>query len=552
MSASGAYLDSAVLDRVVDAVLSRSGSVALALTDAACRVRLPDDPRLDGVASLPTERETVVDFVVPADRMAVVEIWERAQRAGLAQGEVHLSGDPHRAVTFTVVDAKHRYGVWLGFLTAEDQWTTAAQAPVLDVSLLVPTRPRTAMVHKNLYAVITYVDDRIERMLGWPAADMLGRRSLDFVHPDDHERAIGQWFEMRVRRQATRVRVRHRQRDGSWLWVEMENRYVGLDDPDRLVSVCELSDISDEMAAHEEVRRREKLFHRLAESLPEGLFLVDVDQRIVFTNQRLTSILGVGDVTAVPELLANLSPASRDELTAALSAAMSDHDSRRIEIEVVHPGTGAGRWCLANVTVLPDDEGLSGAIVTLSDVTEIALLREELRHQATYDPLTGCLNRAATFTALRQILGDDRSDSTAIFYLDLDGFKTVNDTLGHAVGDDLLAEAAHTMKAQVRTGDVVGRVGGDEFVVICHGVGRPHEALAAAARLQEALAHIDVAGHPVRVSASIGVTTSAPGTTLQDLLSRADEAMYQSKRRRDRAPVFLRTYPDSAPATAIR
>jgi hypothetical protein len=160
VSASGDYLDSAVLDRAVDALLSRAGIVALALTDAAVRVRLPDDPRFRRVTGLPRERETVVDFVIPEDRMAVVDVWERAQVIGLAQGEVRLSSRPDQAVTFTIVDAKRRYGVWLGFLNGEDQWEPAADAPPLDVSLLVPTRPRTATIHKNMYGMITHVDER--------------------------------------------------------------------------------------------------------------------------------------------------------------------------------------------------------------------------------------------------------------------------------------------------------------------------------------------------------------------------------------------------------
>jgi diguanylate cyclase (GGDEF)-like protein/PAS domain S-box-containing protein len=381
---------------------------------------------------------------------------------------------------------------------------------------------------------------------------MVGRRSSEFIHPDDHERAIGQWLEMRARRQTTRVRVRHRHRDGSWLWVEMENRYVGMADPDGLVAVCEMSDISDEMAAHEEVRRREKLFHRLAESLPEGLFLVDVEQRIVFANARLASILGVADAPAVPALLTHLSPASRDELSGALSAAMSDHADRRIEIEILHPQTGAPRWCLANVTVLSDDDGLSGAIVTLSDVTEIALLREELRRRATYDPLTGCLNRASTFIALQQVLNRDQPCSAAILFIDLDDFKAVNDTLGHSAGDHLLAEVAPLIAAQARTGDVVGRIGGDEFVMICDGLARPADALAVAHRLQDALARpIVVAGRPVRVSASVGVTMTMPGATLQEMLNRADEAMYQSKRRHDRTPVFLTASAEPVPRRGV-
>ena len=136
----------------MDALLSRNGIIALALTDAAVRVRLPADPRLAQVTALPMDRETVVDFVTPEDRMTVVTIWERAQVIGLTQGDVRLSSNPDQTVTFTIIDAKHRYGVWLGFLNSDDQWEPAADAPPLDVSLLVPTRPRTATIHKNLYA----------------------------------------------------------------------------------------------------------------------------------------------------------------------------------------------------------------------------------------------------------------------------------------------------------------------------------------------------------------------------------------------------------------
>ena len=209
------------------------------------------------------------------------------------------------------------------------------------------------------------------------------------------------------------------------------------------------------------------------------------------------------------------------------------------------PQRRARRWCLANVTVLSDDGSASGAIVTLSDVTEIALLREELRQRATYDPLTGCMNRESTFTALEQVLDRAPSDAAAILFIDLDGFKAVNDTLGHSAGDHLLVHAAHRIAAQARAGDTVGRIGGDEFVMICHGLTRPPDALAVARRVQDALADdVAVAGRSVRMSASIGVTMAVEGTTLKALIDRADEAMYQSKRRRDREPVFLTTSTD--------
>jgi diguanylate cyclase (GGDEF)-like protein/PAS domain S-box-containing protein len=536
----GAYLDPRSLDCAVEALLSRSGAVALALTDAAIRVPLPAHEQFARVAVLPGERETVVDFVVPADRMTVVAIWERAQVVGLAQGAVRLSGDPGRALTLTIVDLKHRFGVWLGFLITADQWSATADVPPLDPSLLVPVRPRTATVHKNLYAVITYVDDRVERMLGWSGAEMIGRRSLDFVHPDDHERAIGQWLEMRARRQSTRVRVRHRHRDGSWLWVEMENSFVGLDDPGRLVAVCEVSDISDEMAAHEAVRQRERLFHRLAESLPDGLFLVGDDKEIVYANARLGSILGVRDATDLTQQLASVAPDDRTRLVAALEAAVHDRRDRQVEIEVLVPGSGLLRWCLATVTALSDEEGLSGAMVTLSDVTESAILREELRHQATHDSLTGCFNQASTLAALGRILDDEQSGLATVLFVDLDHFKTLNDTFGHAVGDRFLADAARRIAAQARGDDVVGRIGGDEFLMICQGIGTAPEALDVAERLQQTLTRsTSVDGRAIHLSASIGVTIASPGSSVNAVITRADEAMYLSKRQPQRTPVFL-------------
>ena len=324
------------------------------------------------------------------------------------------------------------------------------------------------------------------------------------------------------------------------MWVELENRFVGLDDPDRLAVVCELSDISDEMAAHEAVRQRETLFRRLAESLPQGLFLVGVDESIIYANARLSSVLGVGRATTLQEQLATLVADDRALLMMALAAAADDRTDRQLEIEVVVPGTSLLRRCLATVTALSDEEGLPGAMVTLSDVTESALLHEELRRQATVDSLTGCLNRASTFAALRQVLDPSRDRPAVVLFIDLDHFKSVNDTFGHCVGDDLLADTVDRIAAQLTADDVVGRIGGDEFLVIRHGLADPAEAIADANRLRQALAQtISVAGQSIHVSASIGITIATPGASVQSVVSRADDAMYRSKRQLNRIPVFI-------------
>jgi diguanylate cyclase (GGDEF)-like protein len=241
----------------------------------------------------------------------------------------------------------------------------------------------------------------------------------------------------------------------------------------------------------------------------------------------------------------------RARLMTALAAAAVERTDRQLEVEVVAPGTTVLRRCLATVTALSDEEGLPGAMVTLSDVTESALLHEELRRQATVDSLTGCLNRASTFAALRQALDPSRDRPAVVLFIDLDHFKSVNDTFGHSVGDDLLADTVGRIASQVTADDVVGRIGGDEFLVIRHGLADPAEAIADANRLRQALAQtISVAGRSIRVSASIGITIATPGTSVQSVVSRADEAMYRSKRQINRTPVFITAPTDTGRETA--
>ena len=125
-------------------------------------------------------------------------------------------------------------------------------------------------------------------------------------------------------------------------------------------------------------------------------------------------------------------------------------------------------------------------------------------------------------------------------FIDLDHFKTVNDTFGHAVGDHVLTRAAHRMSAATGDGDIVGRLGGDEFVVICPSISDPDGALGAARRLQQALIDAVTDGdRTVALSAAIGVTTAVPASGAQSVITQADHAMYRCKRHPEHDPVYL-------------
>jgi diguanylate cyclase (GGDEF)-like protein len=180
--------------------------------------------------------------------------------------------------------------------------------------------------------------------------------------------------------------------------------------------------------------------------------------------------------------------------------------------------------------------------VCLLDVTEDARLREELTHRATYDQLTGCLNRTSILEVLEALLAPARRRpaGAAVVYVDLDRFKQVNDRLGHAAGDRLLVHVAQRLLAAVRDGDLVGRLGGDEFLVVCRHVGSAEEAMAIGERIAAAVrgSSLTLDGERVVPLLSAGIAWTARRTTADSLIARADAAMYQSKRFHGGAPTL--------------
>jgi diguanylate cyclase len=156
-----------------------------------------------------------------------------------------------------------------------------------------------------------------------------------------------------------------------------------------------------------------------------------------------------------------------------------------------------------------------------------------LRHQATHDPLTGLPNRAELHARLAAALERQRAggrSSVALLFCDLNGFKAVNDRLGHLAGDQLLTEVGARIRAGLRDGDTVARYGGDEFLVLCEDAEPERAADRLTAHIEQALAvPVRLAGGTVTVSASIGAVRSDPADRADDLISRADQAMYAAK-----------------------
>jgi diguanylate cyclase (GGDEF)-like protein/PAS domain S-box-containing protein len=524
------------LDLALRALLDQHGDALVgAIDEDGLFVPMPASVPLRGQPVL--AGRSALDVVTPPDRVVVITTWERARRTGAARTPVRLAAADGAPATLHFIDGTAGHGVYVAVLVAEQD-----VADLERVRAMPAATPRIARTHKNELAVLVAIDEATTRMLGWKPEEMVGRRSLDFIHPDDQERAIENWMEMLSRPgQSARVRLRHSCHDGSWQWLEISNANL-LDDPEHGYVLAEMVDISDEMAAQEALRAREQLLNRLAEAVPIGLLQVDRERRVLYTNERFGAIVGVESCTEVDDQLATVAAEDRTALWSAIEAVLEGRDS---DIEVrVCPPNGDLRHCRALLRSLTDDAGqVTGAIVCLEDVTDSVQLRAQLEERASIDVLTRCHNRGSTMAELERALAQPGT-TTAVIFVDVDRFKPVNDRYGHTAGDELLRVVAARLQRAVRERDVVGRLGGDEFLVVCPAVGGPGEAMAVADRVRESISGIVRLDHAtLDVRVSLGVACAAAGTTADAVVARADAAMYEAKRSRSGIPVLADLLP---------
>jgi diguanylate cyclase (GGDEF)-like protein len=256
-----------------------------------------------------------------------------------------------------------------------------------------------------------------------------------------------------------------------------------------------------------------------------------------------TSVAGHAAVTAddVEEVLLSRAVALLRCHSVQLVATPPDESAGEIGAHVSSGANGAAghdQWLVASrrLTERPYDDVDRESLSTLAGVGAESLRRAELAaamiRMARHDALTGLVNRSVLHEQFGQAVAqaDERPSSIGVIYLDLDGFKSVNDSLGHEAGDELLLQVAHRLRAGVRTADTVARMGGDEFAVLVESVSAVDSVRATAHRLLEALSEsFWIQGVRVQVSASVGYALRDESEDVSELLQRADMAMYTVK-----------------------
>ncbi|MGY1635368.1 diguanylate cyclase domain-containing protein [Geodermatophilus sp. SYSU D00742] len=292
--------------------------------------------------------------------------------------------------------------------------------------------------------------------------------------------------------------------------------------------------------AHAELVRSEAFVRALLEALPVGVVAADADGRVVAFNEVSREWHGVDadpriDVADLPPAFSLTEPDGRPLAPHRVPLTRVFSEGRIAHVELgIAPAGGAVRRVVASGTSIRDDDGtLLGAVVALADVTAQRELEQALRAAALHDPLTGLPNRALLMDRLGQLLEPTRraAEPLTVLFCDLDGFKPVNDTAGHAVGDEVLVQAAGRLQAAVRPGDTVARLGGDEFVVLCPGLDRPGAARSVADRVTAAFDAplTDARGGEHRVGVSVGTRVCDRGDTPESALGAADADMYRVK-----------------------
>ena len=521
--------------------------LAIAVDPAPRPVPVPASLGLAGHGTIIPE-SGLSDEVVPADRPVVARLWAEVSRRGVAVAPIRRAKDPERPGNLYLFDLQAQHGVVIAVVTAGD---AGPPDPVVLAARAPDSRPsRSGRLTKTMGAVITSADAAVCQMLGWTPAELVDRSSVDLVHPDDQDRGVEQWMEMLQAPGPGRpVRLRHRHKDGAWIWVEVTNQNR-LADPAHGDVLTEMVDISGEMAAVDALRAREGLLGLLTDTVPIGLFHAGTNGRVQFSNPTLESMTGLAVGSDLGALLGVVVPQDRETVEAGLAAALA---GKEMDVEASLIPSCPETYCRIRVRPLLSDAGrVTGLTGCLTDITELVRARKELEVQAASDPLTLCLNRAAVVTLLQDQL-DRHSEEmggqprgTAVIFVDLDGFKPVNDTLGHAAGDEVLVRIVERLRASVRAGDVVGRLGGDEFLVVCPGVASGQGARELARRVVGGALDrpVEIGESTVEIRASFGVGWSAAtGVRAEELIRQADAAMYRAKRAGQAGSVLARMAP---------
>lgn len=407
-----------------------------------------------------------------------------------------------------------------------------------------------AIIGTDQNGLITVFNQGAERLLGWTAEEMIGRPVTDVhdlaemivradelgvppgfeafianVTPDDAE--IREWTYVR--------------RDGSHAEVSLAISQMSDADGCCVGYIGVATDITERKKAERALAESEERFRSAFDTAPMGMFMFTVTPgdagRITRCNQALADFLG-RSTSEVPGMsVTDLGTNENADGTEGLARLLALTDGEPVSAEVrFRRWDGDTMWGAVSASVVAAAGADPYGICLVEDITSRKRAEAELQHLALHDPLTGLANRALLVDRVEQAIADIGRHAPAcvgLLYLDLDGFKPVNDTWGHAAGDEVLIAVARRIENSIRPGDTAARLGGDEFAVLCPVI-KDSEALhGIAERIRREVRRplrLRAGRTYDRLSASIGAATSGGNSNAESLIAHTDRLMYRAKR----------------------
>ncbi len=328
-----------------------------------------------------------------------------------------------------------------------------------------------------------------------------------------------------------------------WFEVHIADRR---DDPDIGGIAINARDISERRAADEALRQNEARFKALVQHSSDLVAVLDEVGRFIYVSPSSLALLGVDSEELIGQpAIDYIAPEQRNAVTIRI---VSEVEGKGVPQHMeLHAVSVDGHPVIldATITDLSHDPAVGGVVINARDITVSHKLESDLRFAAYHDSLTGLANRLLLMKKIEETRQDDTIAGIALLFIDLDDFKTINDGLGHAVGDEVLNLVASRLRGVLRLRDTAARLGGDEFAVLLTECYSDDDVTALADRVLAAIREpIELADRELHVSASVGISVAwgerpSPTTMLRD----ADAAMYKAKQARQEPGRALRVLP---------
>jgi diguanylate cyclase (GGDEF)-like protein/PAS domain S-box-containing protein len=395
--------------------------------------------------------------------------------------------------------------------------------------------------------IINYVNDKFCTISGYSREELIGQ-SFTLLNSGYHSREFFQQLWLTISQgKVWQGEIKDRAKDGKDYWVS-STVVPFLNDEGRPVQYLTIQfEITERKETEAALRASETQYQTLVNLSPVGIFCTDALGQYIQVNERWCQMNGLEAQEAMSEgWTRTIHPEDRVRvLTEWYQAVAKNLSFKSTEYRLLRPD-GTTAWVFAQATAETGRSGSTiGYVGTITDITQRKQVEDQLRHLAWHDALTGLPNRALFMrrleTAIKQVKEYPRR-LFAVLFIDLDRFKVINDSLGHLVGDQLLAAIAQRLSACLRPGNIVARLGGDEFTMLLENICDVRDVTFVADRIQRELAQpFYIEGHEIFTSATIGIVLSGSQTASAancmiashdepaHVLRDADTAMYYAK-----------------------